>query len=122
MLGLLLLIVSCILIDNKVYAQTGTATPQLIGKARLSWNPPTQREDGSVFLPSEVSYYLLQLNNSPLETIKENYIEKLLPYGNYSYTVIVCDLNGLCSVTSSVKKFTVKTPPKKPLYPSVKLL
>lgn len=124
MLGLLLLIVSCILIDNKVYAQTGTApaTPQLIGKARLSWNPPTQREDGSVFLPSEVSYYLLQLNGSPLETVKDNYVEKLLPYGSYSYTVIVCDLNGLCSVASSVKKFTVKTPPKKPLYPSVKIL
>lgn len=123
MLGLLLLVVSCILIDNKVYAQTGVSTtPQLIGKARLAWNPPTQREDGTPFLPSEVSYYLLQLNGSPLETIKDTYVEKLLPYGSYSYTVIVCDLNGLCSVTSSVKRFTVKSPPKKPLYPSVKIL
>lgn len=122
MLGLLLLVVSCILIDNKVYAQTTATVPQQIGKVRLAWNPPTQREDGTPFLPSEVSYYLLQLNGSPLETIKDNYVEKLLPYGNYSYTVIVCDLNGLCSVTSSIKKFTVKSLPKKPLYPSVKTL
>ncbi len=93
-----------------------------IGESRLAWNPPTQRVDGTPLAPEEIAYYLFKLGTWEEEVVKVPYTVRALKYGTYTYTVRCCDTNGLCSVPSSVKTFTVKTVPKKPLYPSAKVL
>ena len=93
-----------------------------IGESRLAWNPPTQRVDGTPLAPEEIAYYLFKLGTLEEEVVKVPYTVRALKYGTYTYTVRCCDTNGLCSVPSSVKTFTIKSAPKKPLYPSAKVL
>ena len=93
-----------------------------IGESRLAWNPPRQRVDGTPLAPEEIAYYLFKLGTLEEEVVKVPYTVRALKYGTYTYTVRCCDVNGLCSVPSSVKTFTIKSAPKKPLYPSAKVL
>lgn len=96
------------------------------GAVRVSCNPPTHREDGTVFKADEINFYLIYITK-PDKTVKEFRTEKceldlLLDYGDYSHQAVVCDKNLICSTKSSVRKFTVKTPPKKPTYPSARAI
>lgn len=93
-----------------------------IHDVRLSWKPPTQRENGAAFSKEEIAYYLFKLGDNPEEQVDKEFTIRALRVGTYSYVVRVCDVNGLCSRYSSVKTFTVKTPPKKPIYPSAKAM
>ncbi len=85
---------------------------------RLSWNPPTERENGVKLKKEEIAYYLLSVNSSRFEEVVEDFSIKDLPNGEHSYVVVVCDLNGLCS-NPKKKFFKVQSPPKSPKYPSV---
>ena len=96
------------------------------GAVHLSCNPPAQREDGKVFNAYEISFYILYLTK-PDKTVKEFRLDEceldlLLDYGDYSHQAVVCDKNLVCSAKSSVRKFTVQTPPKKPSYPSARTI
>ena len=104
-----------------IMSSLSCASVAQIEDVRLSWKPPTQRENGVAFTPEEVSYYMFWLGNLPMEEIKTPYTNRALTHGTYTYKVIVCDLNGLCS-NPMTKTFTVKAKPKRPKYPSVKAL
>ena len=88
---------------------------------RLSWNPPVARENGEIFKPTEVAYYLLSIDYGDIEKIFADNVSKDLPLGAHKYEVSVCDINGLCSA-KTVKKFAVKPRPNEPKYPSVRAL
>lgn len=110
--------IAMLLICNIACAETGAV--------RVSCNPPTNREDGTVFSSSEINFYLIYVTK-PDKTVKEYRADKceldlLLDYGDYSHQVTVCDINLMCSAKSSVRKFTVKSPPKKPIYPSARAI
>lgn len=107
-----------LLLCNIAYAETGAV--------RVSCNPPSQREDGTAFGVSDSNFYLIYVTK-PDKTVKEFRLDRceldlLLDYGDYSHQAIVCDKDLNCSAKSSVRKFTVKTPPKKPTYPSARAI
>lgn len=96
------------------------------GAVHIACNPPTERVDGSPFSPQDVNFYLVYLT-APDGTMREFRtdtcdVSLMLPYGTYSHRDVVCDKNLNCSDLSSVRKFTVSKPPKKPLYPSAKAI
>ncbi len=100
-----------------------------IGTSIFSWNPPTQRENNSPLLASEIAGYLIQFRpegNGPYTELrtdgKATEIPLTLPFGNYEARLLCWDINGMRSQYSSVKKFTIKTAPKKPLYPSIRVV
>lgn len=106
-----------------------TSATELKGAVLLSWNPPTQRVDGSTFSHEEIRDHWIELRNTTtLSTVRfvtkdsNPYQELVLPYGTYVVKYITCDTNGLCSGWSSDKTIIVKSPPKKPLYPSARFI
>lgn len=97
-----------------------------VGAVHISCNAPTQTEDGMAFLKEQVNFYIIYLT-LPDTSIKEFRVKEceadfILPYGKYSHQILVCDTNLLCSSKSSIRYFTVKTPPKKPTYPGVRVI
>jgi len=97
------------------------ATTAFAETVRLAWNPPVTRENGEKMELSEVSYYVLRLDDKEEEVVKANSILKDLSVGSHSFSVFVCDINGMCS-TKTIKNFTVKPQPKKPKYLSVSIV
>lgn len=111
------------------FSQMTVSATELKGAVLLSWNPPTQREDGSSFSPEEIRDHWVELRNTTtLSTVyfvtkdSKPYQELVLPYGTYIVRYATCDTNGLCSGWSSNKTIIVKSPPKKPLYPSARFI
>lgn len=122
LVGALVLIIFLALVSN-ADAQTN------IGTSIFSWNPPTQYEDNSPLPASQIGGYLIQLRpegNGPYTELradaKATEIPLTLPFGNYEVRVLCWDVNGIRSMYSSVKKFTIKTAPKKPLYPAIRVV
>ena len=110
-------------------ALVSIADAQNIGVSIFSWNPPTQRENGEVLKPEEIGGFIVAYrkegDNAFTEVVvdaKSNELPIRVPFGNYEAMALCYDKNGLYSNWSSVKKFTVKTAPKKPLYPSVRVV
>jgi hypothetical protein len=111
------------------FSQMTVSATELKGAVLLGWNPPTQREDNTPLALDEIRYYWVDITN--VATLKNDrfatttnnpYQEVILPYGKYIVKYIACDTNGLCSRWSSDKAIVVKSPPKKPLYPSAKVI
>lgn len=104
------------------------ANAQNLGTSIFSWNPPTQRENGEALKPEEIGGYLVAYRKEGETNFLEFKVEAktefpiTVAFGNYEAKVLCWDKNGLRSTWSTVKKFTVKTAPKKPLYPSVRVV
>lgn len=105
------------------------AHAQNIGTSIFSWNPPTQRENGEALKPEEIGGFIVAYrkegDNAFFEVkvdARKTELPITIPFGNYEVRALCYDTNGLYSNWSSVKKFTVKTAPKKPLYPSVRVI
>lgn len=110
-------------------AIVSNADAQNIGTSIFSWNPPTQRENGEALKPEEIGGFIVAYrkegDNAFFEVkvdARKTELPITVPFGNYEVRALCYDTNGLYSNWSSVKKFTVKTAPKKPLYPSVRVV
>lgn len=109
-------------------ALVSNADAQITGTSIFSWNPPTQRENSEVLKPEEIGGYVVAYrkegDNAFTEVRVTNATELpiTVPFGNYEVKALCFDINGLRSNWSSTKKFTVKTAPKKPVYPSVRVV
>lgn len=110
------------------FVLVSNADAQNIGTSIFSWNPPTQRENGETLKSEEIGGYVVAYrkegDNAFKEVIVRNATEYAItvPFGNYEVKAQCFDTNGLYSNWSTTKKFTVKTAPKKPLYPSVRVV
>jgi hypothetical protein len=100
-----------------------------IGTSVFSWNPQLLREDNTFMSQSEIAGYLVGFRpegkgayTEVRVDAKSTEIPLTVPFGNYEARVLCWDINGLRSEWSSIKKFTVKSAPKKPLYPSVRVV
>ena len=95
--------------------------------ASVVWSPPTEREDGTAFSPTEVEFYELCASPEPsppctdsprvfetLNTVAA--VESLdLPSGTWYFTVRVKDIHGLYSDWAEPVSYQIFARPAKPV-------
>lgn len=92
------------------------AAPAMAADVMLTWDPPTQREGGSLLPASEIGGYIVK-NGNDLLTVEGNVNELTipdLPPGEYFFSVATVDIDGLKSAFSETVSILIPAAPNSP--------